>query len=185
MGEFLLEEHKVFQEELANKKVELDKINNLDSSPASKNQGHGSLNMLWDQIIVKSFDRHRILQEANERLKDGFDYAEWQRRFIAWSKSRDKGTIVDIFKKHDKISSGILTRENFANAIRSARFPTSEAEMKHVLNILDRLQKDQIDYYDFIMNLQKNLQAEKKKEEEEQKQQTNNNISSGYYTNSE
>ena len=186
--EFLLEEHKVFQEELANKKIELDKINNLDSSMASKNQGHGSLNMLWDQIIVKSFDRHRILQEANERLKDGFDYAEWQRRFIAWSKSRDKGTILDIFKKHDKISSGILTRENFANAIRSARFPTSDSEMKHVLNILDRLQKDQIDYYDFIMNLQKNLQAEKNanaKKESEEKQVGQNNISSGYYTNSE
>ena len=144
---FLLNEHEIFQEEFSNKKLDLDKINSIEMN--------NELNYLWEQVLINSFDRHRILQEAKQRFEDGFDYQEWQRRFVQWSKNNREGTILDIFKKMDETSTGILTREQFSNSLNLARFPTSDIEVKHILNILDTRKKDQIDYYDFIMNLQK------------------------------
>lgn len=113
----------------------------------------GQLNYLFDQVLTLAFDRHRILQEAKQRFEDGFDYSEWQRRFVNWSKNKSEGTVLDIFKKMDENCSGILDREQFSTAINLAGFPTSNLEIKHVLNILDKLQRNEIDYYDFIVNL--------------------------------
>lgn len=62
---------------------------------------------------------------------------------------------MDIFKKVDSSSSGILSRNEFSDCLKAAKFPTDDVEMKHVLSILDKFQTDNIDYYDFIVNLTK------------------------------
>lgn len=140
-----IQEHQVFQENLSHQKLELDRVNNFESD--------SELNKLWDQVFVAAVDLSRILQEAKDRIADQFNFKTWQTQFVNWSKTKNKGTILDIFNKIDEEASGILSRDQFSTAIKLSGFTTSSSDLKHVINILDKMQKNRIDYYNFIYDL--------------------------------
>ena len=145
----LIDEHEIFQDELFQKQIELTNIRKI--LPTTEN-----LDNLWNQVWVLAFDRQRILQEAKHRFEAGFNYKEWQKRFVGYLRHKSNTVMFDHFKEFDLHNTGIVTGSDFKKAIVKTSFPTSDANLEHVVGTLDQSKDNKIDYYKFIQSIASN-----------------------------
>jgi len=148
----LIDEHEIFQDELFQKQIELTNIRKI--LPTTEN-----LDNLWNQVWVLAFDRQRILQEAKHRYESGFNYKDWQKRFVGYLRHKSNTVMFDHFREFDLHNTGIVTGSDFKKAIVKTGFPTSDANLEHVVGTLDQSKDNKIDYYKFIQSIASNTNA--------------------------
>ena len=142
-------------------------VGNFKHRDYSEHLNKELLNKVW----LSAFNRQRILQEAKQRFEAGFNHQEWQKRFVGYLKQKGDTVMFDHFREFDLKDTGFVTGSDFKKAIVKTGFPTSEANLDHIVEILGQSEDNtigmwqkiwqttpvlQLDYYKFIQGIASN-----------------------------
>ncbi|XP_065889965.1 microtubule-actin cross-linking factor 1-like isoform X3 [Dysidea avara] len=160
-----LAEHESFQEDMATQQPNMEALQKVARRRrgGSGNQDMprkiNDLHKKWQRLWLGATDRHRVLTEARQRLKDiakarSFNYENWRQRFVDFA-SQQKLRLNNLFIKFDANHDRKLNREEFINALKSSGLPMTRIELEKVADVFfpDRRALHLVDVSDIVAQL--------------------------------